>query len=188
MKVEDLSIGDKVQIYDNPDKETLRTVVESEYPELVKRANEYSKLWQKCLREYYWTNFITEKELYELLVKNGFSVSINTLKRYLHKKEVMFPARNIDLIAIAKTVDDERMNYNLLKNKILPTIHDFDGKRIKEGFKFSDGINYFLITGEINEYLSKWYSKEELEKIVDQISSKTIKDIELLITKNNTDD
>lgn len=183
--VEELSSGDIVQIYSNPDKETLRTVFELKYPELLQKAESFSALWQNCLVDYYRTHVIPEKAFFDMLVANQFSVSINTLRRYL-TKQVFFPSRYIDLIAIAKTIQDTRMTLEFVRNSMIPAIHDYEGKLVKEGFSFSEGINHYLITREINEYLSQWYSKEHLEEIVKKIEPKTIKDIEL-ITQNNDD-
>ncbi len=183
--VEELSSGDTIQIYVNPDKETLRVVFELKYPDLLKRTEYYSQLWQNCLFDFFRTNLLTEERLFLKLVENRFSVSIHTLRRYL-KKQVFFPARYIDLIAIAKTVQDERINMDIIRKHIIPTIHEFEGKLVKEGLAFSEGINHYLITGEINDYLSQWYSKEKLEIIAKNIETKTIKSTEL-IAQNNDD-
>lgn len=185
LPVEELSTEDKIQIYINPDKGTLRIIFELKYPELLQKTELYSKIWQYCLLDYYVKNVITEKALFDKLVENRFSVSINTLRRYLNG-QVMFPSRYIDLIAIAKTIQHNQMPMELVRNEMIPSIHEYEGKLIKEGFNFSDGINNYLITGEINEYLSQWYTKEQLTNIVSKIEIKTIKDIEL-ITHNNDD-
>lgn len=185
MNVEDLSIGDKVEVYENPDKKTLRLIFELKHPDLIKSADQYSSLWQQCLLEYSTKTIIDE--LYEQLKKNGFSVSINRLQKYLNK-EVEFPRSNRDLIAIAKTTNDKRLSFDLIKTTILPFISDYKGRRIEYGDKFRDSINNYLITGEIDEFTSEWYSKKEVDEIVSQIPIKTIKDIELLTTKNSIDE
>jgi len=187
VRVEDLDIGDKVQVYENPDKATLRTIFELKHPDLVYKADEYSTLWQQCLLDYL-NKVIFEGQVYDQLRSNGFSVSINTMRRYLHK-EVMFPRKRIDLIAIAKTVNNNRLSFDFVRNTMLPFIHDYNGKMIEYGFKLSDSINHFLITGEMDEFISEWYpKKEEVEKIVTQIPIKTIKDIELLTIKSQPDE
>jgi hypothetical protein len=188
VRVEDLDINDKVQIYENPDKKTLRTIFELNYSELIRKADEYSKLWKQCLSDYLRT-VIFEQQVYKELKNNGFSVSINTLRKYLCKdKEVMFPRKRIDLIAIAKTVNDSRLSFDFVRNTMLPFIHDYNGKMIEYGFRLSESINQFLITGEMDEFISEWYSKEEIERIVAQIQIKTIKNIELLTIKNEADE
>jgi hypothetical protein len=187
VKVEELDVKDKVQVYENPDKETLRTIFELKYPELIRKADEYTQLWQDCLLDYYQNNLITEQEFYKHLVQNGFSVSINTMRRYMERK-VSFPRRKIDLIAIAKTVNDERLSFDFVRNTMLPTIHDFNGKMIEYGFKFSESINHYLTTGEMDDFVSEWYKPEEIEKIAFQIPVKTIKEIELITTNDKTDD
>ena len=101
----------------------------------------------------------------------------------------MFPRKRIDLIAIAKTVNNNRLSFDFVRNTMLPFIHDYNGKMIEYGFKLSDSINHFLITGEMDEFISEWYpKKEEVEKIVTQIPIKTIKDIELLTIKSQPDE
>ncbi|MBF0229661.1 MAG: hypothetical protein HQK63_08750 [Desulfamplus sp.] len=188
IKVDELDIGDTVQIYNNPDKDTLKIIFELKYPDLVSKAKEYSELWQNCLIEYHSKNKFTEQDLYNELSQNGFSLkNISSLRRYL-RKELMFPAKKKNLIAIAKTLDDKRLDNALLRTQILPIMKEYSGKNIKEGFKFSEGINHFLITGEINEYLSGCYSQEELEKIASQIPIKKIKDIQQLELENKEDD
>lgn len=187
VRVEDLDIGDKVQVYENPDKATLRTIFELKHPDLVYKADKYSTLWQQCLLDYL-NKVIFEGQVYDQLRSNGFSVSINTMQRYL-RKEVMFPRRKVDLIAIAKTVNNNRLSFDFVRNTMLPFIHDYNGKMIEYGFKLSDSINHFLITGEMDEFISEWYpKKEEVEKIVTQIPIKTIKDIELLTIKSEPDE
>ena len=185
LPVEELSTEDKIQIYINPDKETLKIIFELKYPELLQNAELFSKLWRYCLLDYYVKNVITEKVLFEKLVENRFSVSLNTLRRYL-TGQVMFPARYIDLIAITKTIQHNLMPLELVRTEIMPTIHEYEGKLVKEGFNFSEGINSYLMTGEMNEYLSQWYTREQLTNIVSRIEMKTIKDIEL-ITQSNDD-
>lgn len=187
VRIEDLDINDEVQIYENPDKNTLRTIFELKHPELILKADEYSKLWKLCLSDYLRT--VSEQQAYEQLRSNGFSVSIETMRRYLRKDTgIMFPRKRVDLIAIAKTVNDKRLSFDFVRNTMLPFIHDYNGKMIEYGNTFSDSINHFIITGEMDEFISEWYSKEEIERIVAQIQRKAIKNIELLTTKMETDE
>jgi hypothetical protein len=185
--VEDLEHGDKVQIYENPDKTTLQTIVKLEDPDMMRKADEYSLLWQQCLREYCIRNFISEIDLYYQLINNRFSVKLDSLKRYM-QGEVTFPRKKIDLIAIAKTINDRRLNLDFVKNTILPFMHEYNGEMVKYGFKFSNSINNFLQNGEMDEFLLKWYSHDEVQIIVSQIPQRTIKDIELSNLKSVSDD
>ncbi|MBU4306120.1 MAG: hypothetical protein KJ893_10960 [Candidatus Omnitrophica bacterium] len=186
VSIEELEPGDSVQIYVNPDKKTLRAIFELKHPEMIKKADEYSQLWQNCLLEYY-SKISEEDECYERLVRNRFTVSKNTLRRYLNK-EVTFPRGRRDLIAIAKTINDNRFSFELVRNDILPFISDYRGKEIEYGFKLSESINSYLISGEMDEFISEWYAKNDIEKIVSQIPVKTIKDIELLTKKSENDE
>ncbi|MBI4844498.1 MAG: hypothetical protein HY809_09280 [Nitrospirae bacterium] len=186
VRVEELCNGDEVQIYENPDKEALRTIFKLEHPDLISKADEYSALWQQCLIDYS-NEIIFEQQLYNQLVSNGFSVSINTMRRYL-QNEATFPRRRIDLIAIAKTVNDSRLSFNFVRNTILPFIHDYNGKMIEYGFRLSESINHFLTTEEIDAFISDWYNRSEVEKIASQIPIKKVKDFELLTTRSNVDD
>jgi uncharacterized Fe-S cluster-containing protein len=180
--VEDLSVGDKVLIYANPDKRLLRDIMELKNPDLIKRADIYSKRWRTCLYDAYQNNILAEP-LYQQLVKNHFSVSEFTFRKYLDG-EVMFPRSFIDLIIISKTINDPLLSFEFLKNKMKPKIEEYRGMEIEYGFKFSNSINHFIISGEADDFISEWLTKNEIENIVAQIPVKTIKDIEL-ITQNN---
>lgn len=181
--VEDLSVGDKVLIYSNPDKKLLRDIMELKNPDLMKKADEYSLLWRTCLYDTY-QNTIMAEPLYQQLVRNHFSVSEFTFRKYLDG-EVMFPRSFSDLIIIAKTINDARLSFDFLKNTMKPKIEEYRGKEIEYGFKFSNSINYFIISGEADEFISEWLTTAEIENIVSQIPVKTIKDIELITTNND---
>jgi len=182
--VEDLNVGDKALIYINPDKKLLRDIMELKNPELMKKAEEYSKLWRSCLYDAYQANIMAEP-LYQQLVRNHFSVSEFTFRKYLDG-EVMFPRSFSDLIIIAKIINDSRLSFDFLKNTMKPKIEEYRGMEIEYGFKFSNSINHFIISGEEDDFISQWLTKNEIENIVSQIQVKTIKDIEQ-ITQNNDD-
>lgn len=182
--VEDLNVGEKVLIYSNPDKKLLRDIMELKNPALMKKADDYSLLWRTCLNDAYQNNIMAEP-LYQQLVRNHFSVSEFTFRKYLDR-EVMFPRSFSDLIIIAKTINDSRLSFDFLKNTMKPKIEEYRGMEIEYGFKFSNSINHFIISGEADEFISEWLTTAEIENIVSQILVRTIKDIEL-ITQNNDD-
>ncbi len=182
--VEDLNVGDKVLIYINPDKKLLRDIMELKNPELMEKAEEYSKLWRSCLYDAFQANILAEP-LYHQLVRNHFSVSEFTFRKYLGG-EVMFPRSFSDLIIIAKTISNSRLSFDFLKNTMKPKIEEYRGMEIEYGFKFSNSINHYIISGEADDFISEWLTKSEIENIVLQIQVKTIKDIEQ-ITQNNDD-
>jgi len=182
--VEDLNIGDKVLIYSNPDKKLLRDIMELMNPDLIKKADEYSLLWRTCLLDAYRSNIMAEP-LYKQLVKNHLSVSESTFIKYI-SGEVMFPRSFSDLIIIAKTINDPRLSFDFLKNTMKPKIEEYRGMEIEYGFKFSNSINHFIISGEADEFISEWLTVAEIENIVSQIPVRTIKDVEL-ITQDNDD-
>ncbi len=182
--VEDLNVGEKVLIYSNPDKKLLRDIMELKNPALMKIADDYSLLWRNCLNDAYQKNIMAEP-LYKQLVNNHFSVSEFTFRKYL-EGEVMFPRSFSDLIIIAKTINDPRLSFDFLKNTMKPKIEEYRGMEIEYGFKFSNSINHFIISGEEYEFISEWLTTAEIENIVSQIPVRTIKDIEL-ITQNNDD-
>ncbi|MFA6925051.1 MAG: hypothetical protein WC223_12470 [Bacteroidales bacterium] len=182
--VEDLNVGDKVLIYVNPDKKLLRDIMELKNPELMKKAEVYSALWRSCLYDAYQNNIMAEP-LYQQLVRNHFSVSEFTFRKYIDG-EVMFPRSFSDLIIIAKTINDSRLSFDFLKNTMKPKIEEYRGMEIEYGFKFSSSINHYIISGEADDFISEWLTKNEIEDIVSQIQVKTIKDIEQ-ITQNNDD-
>jgi hypothetical protein len=182
--VEDLNVGEKVLIYSNPDKKLLRDIMELKNPTLIEKADAYSLLWRNCLNDAYKNNIIAEP-LYQQLVRNHFSVSKFTFKKYL-EGEVMFPRSFSDLIIIAKTINDPRLSFDFLKNIMKPKIEEYRGMEIEYGFKFSNSINHFIISGEADEFISEFLTIAELEKIRSQIPERTIKEVEL-ITQNSDD-
>jgi hypothetical protein len=184
--VEDLNVGDKVLIYSNPDRETLRTIMELRHPELISIADRYSSLWRSCLNDAF-QNTIMSEPLYDQLVKNHFSVSEITFRKYIDG-EVMFPRSFSDLIIIAKTINDPRLSFDFLRNTMKPKIEEYRGMEIEYGFKFSNSINHFIISGEADEFLSEWLTNEEINKIVTSLPIRTIKEIELLTIQNNNDE
>lgn len=184
--VEDLSIGDKVLIYANPDKKLLRDIIELKHPDLIRSADKYSTLWRTCLNDAFQCNIMSEP-LYNQLVNNHFSVSEFTFRKYI-VGEVMFPRSFSDLIIIAKTINDFRLSFDFLKSTMKPKIEEYRGKEIEYGFKFSNSINHFILTAEMDEFIAEWLTVKEVEKIVSAIPIKTIKDIELITIQNNNDE
>jgi hypothetical protein len=184
--VEDLSIGDKVLIYANPDKKLLRDIIELKHPELIRSADKYSTLWRTCLNDAFQSIILSEP-LYSQLVNNHFSVSEFTFRKYI-LGDVMFPRSFSDLIIIAKTINDPRLSFDFLKSTMKPKIEEYRGKEIEYGFKFSNSINHFILTRELDEFIAEWLSAKEVEKIVSTIPIKTIKDIELITIQNDNDE
>lgn len=184
--VEDLSVGDKVLIYANPDKKLLRDILELKHPDLISSADKYSTLWRTCLNDAFQNNIMSEP-LYDLLIKNHFSVSEFTFRKYIDG-EVMFPRSFSDLIIIAKTINDSRLSFDFLKSTMKPKIEEYRGKEIEYGFKFSNSINNFILTAEMDEFIAEWFTAAEVEKIISSIPIKIIKDIELITSQNNNDE
>src|SRR5207253_2422944 len=81
--VEDLNVDDKVLIYANPDKKLLRDIMELKNPELMKKAEEYSKLWRLCLNDAY-KKIIHSQDITEKLsdLKAALIQTNNNLKLY----------------------------------------------------------------------------------------------------------
>ena len=100
----------------------------------------------------------------------------------------MFPRSFSDLIIIAKTINDPRLSFDFLRNTMKPKIEEYRGMEIEYGFKFSNSINHFIISGEADEFLSEWLTNEEINKIVTSLPIRTIKEIELLTIQNNNDE
>lgn len=194
VQVEDLDQGDEILVYENPDKEIIRTIFKLKHHELIQSADEYSSLWKKCLKDYAGNlmppNSLfngSTQGLFELLREKHFSVSEATLNNYMNG-DVMFPRSNTDLLIIAQTIQDNRLLFNFVKTKILPTITEYKGKEIEYGFKFSNSINHFILTEERDEFIAEWQTKKEIEGIVSKIKIKIIKEIELITTQNNDDE
>jgi hypothetical protein len=178
-EVRQLKKGDRVRIYQNPDKETLHDIIKlSDEKQLFSRVDYFSSLWKNSLRDYYTNKGFGYhfEHLYEELKGNGLSVDRNRLESWMRIDEkTKFPMKKRDLLAIIKTVNHPQLNNNIQNIFAIKT--EYSGRMIKEGFEFSEEINTYILSKEKGRMLS-WLSEKHIEEIISVgAPMRTIKEI-----------
>ena len=174
----ELKKGDKVRIYENPDKETLHDIIKmTDEKEIFIRVDYLSAFWKTKLKDYYIKNCLSNIiRLYEELKKNGLTIEKNNVENWLKvDNKTKFPKKNIDMLAIIKTV-----NHPDLKEQIQPIIalkKEYSGRLNQAGLKFSEEINNYILIKEKGKMLDL-LSDNHIEKIIDDGAPlRTIKSI-----------
>lgn len=181
-EVHQLKVGDRVRLYQNPDKETLHDILKmTDEKDLFTRVDKVSSLWKEALREYYrskWNGYEFEN-FYAELKGNGLSVSSNTVQNWLNPSiNVKFPQTLRDVLAIAKTTNNKILNDNIKYLIKLKT--EYNGRLNKAGKAFSEEIDHYILTKEKGKML-EWLSDEHIEQIVSNGAPlKTIKSIQTI--------
>ena len=178
-EVRQLKKGDRVRIYQNPDKETLHDIIKlTDEKQLFSRVDYFSSLWKNALRDYYTNKGFGYhfEHLYEELKGNGLSVDRNRLESWMRTDEkTKFPMKKRDLLAIIKTVNHPELNNNIQNIFAIKT--EYSGRMIKEGFEFSEEINTYILSKEKGRMLS-WLSEKHIEEIISAgAPMRTIKEI-----------
>src|ERR1019366_6265204 len=141
-EVHQLNKGERVRIYQNPDKETLHDIIKmTDEKELFSRVDYFSSLWKNTLREYDSSKGFAYhfENLFEELKENGLSVEQYRLENWMKPdNKTKFPMRKRDLLAIIKTVNHVELNKNIQNIFAIKT--EYSGRIIKEGFEFSEEI------------------------------------------------
>lgn len=178
-EVRQLKKGERVRIYQNPDKETLHDIIKmTDEKELFSRVDYFSSLWKDSLRYYYTRKGFgySFESLYNELKENGLSVENHRLENWLKPEEkTKFPMRKRDLLAIIKTVDNPELNKNIQNIFAIKT--EYSGRMIKEGFEFSEEINAYILSKEKGRMLN-WLSEKHINEIISiGAPMRTIKEI-----------
>jgi len=179
-KVKNLTIGDKIRVYDNSSKQELYQVaLESDTDGEFSRIEEYSQLWKVELQTYY-QNFNCLNDLHKHLVENGLSIKNPlTLNNWLNpNNNVKFPQKKKDLSVLKKVINSDRLNKdysNILKSRRL-----YNGIMIALGRDFSDEISGYIQRKEKGNLL-KQFSEKQIQQFVDQnAKERTIKTIKAI--------
>lgn len=178
-EVRQLKKGDRVRIYQNPDKETLHDIIKmTDEKQLFSRVDYFSSLWKNSLRDYYTNKGFGYhfENLFEELKENGLSVEKHSLENWMKQDEkTKFPMRKRDLLAIIKTVNHPELNMNIQNIFAIKT--EYSGRIIKEGFEFSEEINTYILSKEKGRMLT-WLSENHIQEIISVgAPMRTIKEI-----------
>ena len=166
-EIHQLNKGERVRIYQNPDKETLHDIIKmTDEKELFSRVDYFSSLWKNTLREYYSSKGFAYhfENLFGELKENGLSVEQYRLENWMKSdNKTKFPMRKRDLLAIIKTVNNVELNKNIQNIFAIKT--EYSGRIIKEGFEFSEEINTYILTKEKGKMLN-WLSEKHIDEII----------------------
>jgi hypothetical protein len=169
-KVANLIPGDSVRVYENTSRERLfRIATENDAHGKLHDIIENSKLWKRCLQDYFLSvqsqNYGPE-ELINELHNNGAKIQLLTLKKWLDIEERdLFPAQTINLIAIKRTI-----NCKIFDSKFDEIKHSKKAYRsimIALGRDLSDEIMDYIISDKkvIGKILSQ-FSKEQIAEFI----------------------
>lgn len=179
-KVKNLTVGDKIRVYDNSSKEELYQVAlhfdnEGEFSKI----EEFSKLWKNELKTFY-TNFNSLKDLHYNLMSIGLSIkNEQTLHNWINiNSNVKFPQRKKDLAVLRKAINSIILNENF--SNILKYRIGFNRIMISLGRKFSGEITEFILTKKKGQFLQQ-FSELQIQQFVNQnAKERTIKSIKAI--------
>jgi len=180
-KVKNLTVGDRIRVYDNSSKEELYQVaLHFDTDGEFSKIEDYSKLWKNELKIYY-SKFNSLDELHKSLVNIGLSIkNEQTLHNWINpNSNVKFPQRKKDLSVLKKAIDSSLFNENY--SNILKYRIGYNRIMISLGRKFSTEITEYIRTKKKGEFLQQ-FSETQIQQFVDQNAKertiKTIKAIE----------
>lgn len=172
-KVKNLSIGDKIRVYDNSSKQELYQVaLESDADGEFSRIEKFSQLWKTELEGFY-QNFKSLNELYQHLLKNGLSIKNQiTLNNWLNpNNNVKFPQKKKDLSVLKKTINSDKLNDNY--SNVVKSRRLYNGIMIALGRDFSDEISGYIQRKEKGKLL-KQFSEKQIQQFVNQKAKERI--------------
>ncbi|NCC81920.1 MAG: hypothetical protein EOM04_06600 [Clostridia bacterium] len=172
-KVKNLTIGDKIRVYDNSSKEELYQVA-LEYDtdgEFIK-IEEFSKLWKNELNNYF-KEFNSLTELHKSLVGNGLSITNEfTLRNWTNaKSHIKFPQNKKDLAVLKKSIDSDILNDNF--NDVLKYRLGFNRIMKSLGRRFSSEISDYIQNKKKGKLLMR-FSEKQIQQFVDQNAKERI--------------
>jgi len=180
-KVKNLTLGDRIRVYDNSSKEELYQVaLHFDSDGEFSKIEDFSKLWKNELKTYY-SKFNSLEELHKRLMNIGLSIkNEQTLHNWINpNSNVKFPQRKKDLSVLRKALDSNLLNENY--SNILKYRLGYNRIMISLGRKFSTEITEYIMTKKRGEFLQQ-FSEKQIQQFVDQNAKertiKTIKAIE----------
>lgn len=188
--VANLIIGDCIRVYENTAKERLFDIaVESDDAGIFTEIIKYSKLWKRCLINYYnekRSATYSELEMLSELQKNGAKIQSAALKKWLNiDDQVLFPSEIINLIAIKETTKCQILNENfgiVKHNRRL-----YRGIMIALGRDMSDEITDYIISEKrvVGNILSR-FTTSQIDSMIDANAPlRTIKKIKIIESTDN---
>ena len=172
-KVKNLTIGDKIRVYDNSSKEELYQVaVEYDTDGEFTRIEEFSRLWKKELNQF-TEKFHSLFELYNHLVANGLSITNElTLRNWTNvNSDIKFPQNKKDLSVLKKSINSDLLNENF--NDVLKYRMGFNRIMKSLGRRFSSEISDFIQNKKKGKLLMR-FSAEQIQQFVDHNAKERI--------------
>ncbi len=172
-KVKNLTIGDKIRVYDNSSKEELYHVaLEYDTDGEFTRIEEFSRLWKNELNNYF-KKFNSLTELHKSLVENGLSITNEfTLRNWTNiKSHIKFPQNKKDLSVLKKSINSDILNDNF--NDILKYRLGFNRIMKSLGRRFSSEISDYIQNKKKGKLLLR-FSEKQIQQFVDQNAKERI--------------
>jgi len=179
-KVKNLTVGDKIRVYDNSSKEELYQVaLHFDNNGEFSKIEEFSKLWKNELKAFY-AKFNSLEELHHNLMNVGLSIkNEQTLHNWTNiNSNVKFPQRKKDLSVLRKAIDSIILNENY--SNILKYRIGYNRIMISLGRKFSSEITEYILTKKKGQFLQQ-FSEIQIQQFVNQnAKERTIKSIKAI--------
>jgi hypothetical protein len=172
-KVKNLTIGDKIRVYDNSSKEELYQVaLEYDTDGEFRRIEEFSRLWKNELNNYF-KEFNSLTDLHESLVENGLSITNEfTLRNWTNiKSHIKFPQNKKDLSVLKKSINSDILNDSF--NDVLKYRLGFNRIMKSLGRRFSSEISDYIQNKKKGKLLMR-FSEKQIQQFVDQNAKERI--------------
>jgi len=172
-KVKNLTVGDKIRVYDNSSKEELYQVaLEYDTDGEFTRIEEFSRLWKKELNQFA-ENFNSLSELHNHLVTNGLSITNeSTLRNWTNvNSDIKFPQNKKDLSVLKKSINSDLLNDNF--NDVLKYRMGYNRIMKSLGRRFSSEISDYIQNKKKGKLLMS-FTAEQIQQFVDQNAKERI--------------
>ena len=172
-KVKNLTVGDKIRVYDNSSKEELYQVaLEYDTDGEFTRIEEFSRLWKNELNQFA-EKFHSLSDLHNHLVTNGLSITNElTLRNWINvNSDIKFPQSKKDLAVLKKSINSGLLNENF--NDVLKYRMGFNRIMKSLGRRFSSEISDFIQNKKKGKLLMR-FSAEQIQQFVDQNAKERI--------------
>jgi len=172
-KVKNLTIGDRIRVYDNSSKEELYQVaIEYDTDGEFTRIEKFSRLWKNELNQFS-EKFNSLSELHNYLVSNGLSITNElTLKNWINvDSDIKFPQNKKDLSVLKKSINSDLLNESF--NDVLKYRMGFNRIMKSLGRRFSSEISDYIQNKKKGKLLMS-FSAEQIQQFVDQNAKERI--------------
>ncbi len=184
IKVNKLTVGDKVRVYKIDFGEILLNTAMEFQTEVFVEIEKHSRLWKEALKELYLKIYRADIDhLHSRLRSHGVKVKSSTvLNNWIHGS-TKFPQRDKALKAIYELSKDIKLGASV--GMILKSKKIYNSTMISLGRDLKDEIKNFLTDGNIGEIMQKNnITPETLRKVIDeQMPLRKIKNISKKLIK-----